>query len=333
MKSSLKLLIGLASAVSFVVGAGFSASAQTSSVDSLGNQAPGSGSSSGSVNSPSNMGDTTPPRTDRLGNTPGTTNDPSYNQQPSNQQPNNQPSNNQPFNNQPFNSQRVSPQAQIEVPSSAGDMSIDQIVSESSSFELFNALLRVANIEDEGLVQMLGGEEGSYVVYAPTDEAFAALPPEAIKTLVQPENRDLLVELLSYHIVPEDNAFEGIQASTEGEASENAEQAAPAVGEVDSPSQLSDSTSSLSSGSSDFPRMRTDRTSGGMMVNEARVIGTNIQANNGSIYPVDRVILPSELQSELGDLGVLPTTGTPSAISPNESSPSPGFSSPSQRPF
>ncbi|MDX2212155.1 MAG: fasciclin domain-containing protein [Oculatellaceae cyanobacterium bins.114] len=401
MKLSLKLFIGLISAASFVVGAGYSASAQTSSVDSLGNRTPGNSNSSspyqnpgdrptnqnpsispnpdavigpanGNPNTPSrvgenldnNTGNTDSTRTDRPGSTPGTTNDPSYNQQPSNQRPNtpnrvgenldnntgntdstrtdrpgstpgttNDPSYNQQPSNQRLNDQRNTPQSRIEAPSSSDSMSIDEIVSESPSFELFNALLRVANIEDQGLVESLAGDD-SYVVYAPTDEAFAALPPDTIRTLVQPENRDLLVELLSYHIVPEDKASEDVPASTSGEASSNAEQAAPAVDEVDSPSQLSDSTSSFVNESSEFPTMRTDRASGSMMVNNARVIGSNIQASNGTIVPIDQVILPTGVQSELGELGLVPNYGTPSAISPNSTSPTrPGLTNPSQRPF
>lgn len=338
MKSSLKFLVSLVGAMGLVIGSSYATVAQTSSVDSVGNQSPGANTPSAqSPNAPSNAGNSDATRTERPGTAPGTTNDPSYNQQPSqggsNQRPSQGQYNQQP-GTQPFGAQQMRPQANIEVPGSAGDMSIDEIVSQSSSFELLNALLRVANIEDAALVESLGGDE-SYVVYAPTDEAFAALPPDAIRTLVQPENRELLVELLSYHIVPEDDAMDaGVQASTEGEASRNAERAAAPVNEVDSPSQLSDSTSSLNTNSSEFPMMRSDRTSGSMMVNEARVIGSNIQASNGTIYPIDRVILPAELQSELSSLGVLPTTGTPSAISPNESNPSPGFSNPSQqRPF
>jgi uncharacterized surface protein with fasciclin (FAS1) repeats len=66
---------------------------------------------------------------------------------------------------------------------------------------MLNALIRVAAIEEPQLASGLAGE-GEFTVFAPTDEAFAALPPETIRALVQPENRDLLIRILSNHVVP-----------------------------------------------------------------------------------------------------------------------------------
>jgi uncharacterized surface protein with fasciclin (FAS1) repeats len=92
-------------------------------------------------------------------------------------------------------------QSTVSVPTSAEPMSIDAIVDASPSFEMLNALIRVAAIEEPQLVRALAGGS-NLTVFAPTDEAFAALPPEAIRALVQPENRDLLIRILSNHVVP-----------------------------------------------------------------------------------------------------------------------------------
>ena len=48
---------------------------------------------------------------------------------------------------------------------------------------------------------MLNGET-PFTVFAPTDEAFAALPEDTLETLLEPENRDQLVQILTYHVVP-----------------------------------------------------------------------------------------------------------------------------------
>jgi uncharacterized surface protein with fasciclin (FAS1) repeats len=78
--------------------------------------------------------------------------------------------------------------------------SIAEIVDQNPSFEMLNALLRVAALEQPTLMSSLGGSS-KYTVFAPTNQAFAALPSNAVHALVQPQNRDLLVRLLSYHVV------------------------------------------------------------------------------------------------------------------------------------
>jgi len=78
------------------------------------------------------------------------------------------------------------------------DRNLEEVIRESPSFELFNALLRVA--DDNGALSAKLSS-GNYTVLAPTDQALAALPPGAIKQLVQPENRKLLKEIISNHIV------------------------------------------------------------------------------------------------------------------------------------
>jgi uncharacterized surface protein with fasciclin (FAS1) repeats len=62
----------------------------------------------------------------------------------------------------------------------------------------FNTL--VAAVQAAGLVDTLKGE-GPFTVFAPTDEAFAALPEGTVENLLLPENRDTLVSILTYHVV------------------------------------------------------------------------------------------------------------------------------------
>lgn len=269
MKFSLKTLSGMVTVLGLVAGVHYPTLAQTS-------QTPGMQPSP----------------------TPGVTPPPATNPNPS------------IFNEAPYNQQPVRPQTTILLPTTSNAMSIEAIVSESPSFEMFNALLRVADIDGAGLVERLSGDEGNYVVYAPTDEAFAALPEGTIKQLVQPENRDLLVQILSYHIVPSENATsdEANQASTTGEAAAAIESGTAPVSELDSPSQLSDATSSLrpQADLERSPMMDTDRATGMMRVNNARVVGSMISANNGSIYAIDQIIVPPSLQSRVGELGFAP---------------------------
>jgi uncharacterized surface protein with fasciclin (FAS1) repeats len=59
----------------------------------------------------------------------------------------------------------------------------------------------VAAVKAAGLVDTLSGP-GPFTVFAPTNEAFAALPAGTVETLLEPENKDKLVKVLTYHVVP-----------------------------------------------------------------------------------------------------------------------------------
>src|SRR5437588_12936593 len=62
----------------------------------------------------------------------------------------------------------------------------------------FNTL--VAAVKAAGLVDTLKGT-GPFTVFAPTDEAFAKLPPGTVESLLKPENKDKLIKILTYHVV------------------------------------------------------------------------------------------------------------------------------------
>lgn len=152
---------------------------------------------------------------------------------------------------------------------------IADIISRSQSFEMLNALLPVAGLSATDLPMMLKSD-GSYTVFAPTDEAFAALPEGTIKALVQPENRDLLVELLRYHVIPGNMMASSIRSGNVASAA-------------------------------DFPIM-VQANGGSVMVNDATVIRPDIVASNGVIHVIDRVIVPPALQARLT---ALVPAGTP----------------------
>lgn len=125
---------------------------------------------------------------------------------------------------------------------------------EAGSFETLVAAVQAAD-----LVETLKGE-GPFTVFAPTDEAFAALPEGTVDSLLLPENRDQLVSILTYHVVP------GKVMSTDLTDDMEAETVQGASVTID----LDD----------------------GVMVENATVTTADIEASNGVIHVIDTVILP-----------------------------------------
>lgn len=156
-------------------------------------------------------------------------------------------------------------QSSVSVPDASASLSIDAIVEKSDSFNILNSLLRVADRNGELSRQLAGG--GTYTVFAPTDAAFAALPEGTIKKLVQPENRATLAKILSYHVVS---------------------------GKVDSSKIKSGETKSIEGSS-----LNIQAGAGSVMVNDAQVIRPDIEASNGVIHAVNKVILPPDVQASL----------------------------------
>ena len=154
-------------------------------------------------------------------------------------------------------------------PANSGGQSIDAIVRTNPSFEFFNALVRVAD-SNGALSTVLAGDD-DYTVFAPTDQALAQLPAGVFKSLVQPENRDLLISVLENHIVK---------------------------GRVSS----SDLASRQVESAGGNP-LTAQGGAGVLTVGNARVIAPDINAENGIIHVVDNVILPADVQSRLGALG------------------------------
>ena len=117
----------------------------------------------------------------------------------------------------------------------------------------------VAAVQAAGLEETLRGE-GPFTVFAPTDAAFAALPAGTVEDLLKPENKDKLVAILTYHVVPgkvmSTDLTEGMKAATVNGA------------EV------------------------TITLDGGAKVNGAAISTADIAATNGVIHVIDAVILP-----------------------------------------
>lgn len=117
----------------------------------------------------------------------------------------------------------------------------------------------VAAVQAAGLVDTLKGE-GPFTVFAPTDDAFAALPAGTVEELLKPENKDKLTAILTYHVVP---------------------------GKVMS-SDLSDGMTATTVQGSDV----TIKTEGGVTVQGANVTTADVEATNGVIHIIDAVIIP-----------------------------------------
>src|SRR5687767_9420123 len=78
-------------------------------------------------------------------------------------------------------------------------MASPSIAEVAMSTGMHNTL--VAALKAAGLADMLM-QSGNYTVFAPTDAAFAKLPPGTVEMLLRPENKDKLVSVLQYHVVP-----------------------------------------------------------------------------------------------------------------------------------
>ncbi|MDU8928980.1 fasciclin domain-containing protein [Alisedimentitalea sp. MJ-SS2] len=138
----------------------------------------------------------------------------------------------------------------------AGSADIVDTAVGAGSFNTLAAALTAA-----GLIDTLKGD-GPFTVFAPTDEAFAALPKGTVETLLKPENKDQLVAVLTYHVVP------GKVMSSD--LSDNMQAATVQGGKI------------------------TIDLDNGPMVNNAKVVSADIAASNGVIHVIDKVILPPQ---------------------------------------
>lgn len=118
----------------------------------------------------------------------------------------------------------------------------------------------VAAVAAAGLVETLKSS-GPFTVFAPTDEAFAKLPKGTVESLLLPENKEKLVAVLTYHVVPGK-----VMASDVVKL-----KSAKTVNGKEATIKVSDE---------------------GVMVDAAKVVTTDIEASNGVIHVIDSVILP-----------------------------------------
>lgn len=162
----------------------------------------------------------------------------------------------------PATETEVVPSETTEAPSEAPGVAVGSgtIVDVAAASDTFQTL--VAALNEAELAEVLQGE-GPFTVFAPTDEAFAALPEGTVEELLLPENRETLVKILSYHVVSgsftSDQLSSGEVATVEG-----------------SPVDVVVEDTAVT-------------------VNDATVIQADIPASNGVIHAIDRVILPPNL--------------------------------------
>ncbi len=156
------------------------------------------------------------------------------------------------------------------MPMNESSMETSNIVEVASGSDSFSTLTKA--VEAAGLTDTLSDSSASYTVFAPTDEAFEQLPDGTLEYLLQPENQEVLQQVLSYHVLPNKVT-----------------------------------SSEISGGSIDSLRggLATAVTDSGVVINNASVINPDIEASNGVVHGVNRVLLPADLQSALAaELGV-----------------------------
>lgn len=137
----------------------------------------------------------------------------------------------------------------------AAKKTVVQIAATNGSFKTLTAALKAA-----GLTETLSGP-GPFTVFAPTDAAFAALPKGTVEKLLLPQNKAMLVKILTYHVVAGDvlstNLKTGKVKTVEGSS------------------------------------VKVKVSAMGVMVNNAKVVKADIKASNGVIHVIDKVLMPS----------------------------------------
>jgi uncharacterized surface protein with fasciclin (FAS1) repeats len=132
------------------------------------------------------------------------------------------------------------------------------IVDTAVSTKMFNTL--VAAVQAAGLVDTLKGD-GPFTVLAPTDAAFAKLPEGTVENLLKPENKDMLVKILTYHVIS---------------------------GKVEAADVVKLKSAKTVQGSNIKIKVKK----GNVMINKSKVIKTDVQASNGVIHVIDTVLMP-----------------------------------------
>jgi uncharacterized surface protein with fasciclin (FAS1) repeats len=131
------------------------------------------------------------------------------------------------------------------------------IVAVAAGADNFKSL--VAAVKAAGLVETLQGK-GPFTVFAPTDEAFAKLPAGALESLLKPENKDKLVAILKYHVIP---------------------------GKV-----LAADVKTMEVKTVEGQSIKLVVSAEGVTVDNAKVVKTDVMAENGVIHVIDTVIVP-----------------------------------------
>ncbi len=132
------------------------------------------------------------------------------------------------------------------------------IVDVAANNDAFSTL--VAAVKAAGLVDTLKSE-GPFTVFAPTNDAFAKLPAGTVDDLLKPENKDKLVAILTYHVV---------------------------AGKVMAKDVVGIEKAKTVEGQDIMIKVEGDK----VMINDATVIGVDVEASNGVIHVIDTVLMP-----------------------------------------
>jgi uncharacterized surface protein with fasciclin (FAS1) repeats len=149
-------------------------------------------------------------------------------------------------------------------PATTQNQRLAPLLQQAASAGSFNTLARL--VEAAGVSNVLQSQGGEYTILAPTDDAFAQLPNGTVEQLLRPENRALLRRVLAYHVIP---------------------QALP------SNNLTTGSVATLGGGIA--VRVTPER----IIVNNGSVVQPDIQAQNGVVHAINRVLLPRELREQL----------------------------------
>lgn len=163
------------------------------------------------------------------------------------------PYNRSPRSNQTLPIPKPKPQ-QTETPTEKKNLIV--LANDNGSFKTLVKALTAA-----GLIDTLQGE-GPFTIFAPTDAAFAKLPQDALQDLLKPENKEVLIKVLTYHVVS---------------------------GKVLSSDLKSGEVKSLQ-GDPITVKVNND-----VQVNDATVTKADIEGSNGVIHQIDNLILPPSL--------------------------------------
>lgn len=141
-----------------------------------------------------------------------------------------------------------------------------ELAKSAASQGQFQTLIRA--VQAAGLTEQLA-KPGPYTIFAPTDAAFSALPKTTLDQLLQPANKQQLVKLLAYHVIP---------------------------GGITSQQLTSGQVKTIEG---NFVQITVDRASNSITVNNAKVTQPDIPASNGIVHIVDQVLLPPNFPSSL----------------------------------
>lgn len=142
------------------------------------------------------------------------------------------------------------------------DKNIPEVATAAEKFKTLLAAVKAA-----GLVDTLVGK-GPFTVFAPTDEAFAKLPGSTVQDLLKPENKQKLVDILTYHVVP---------------------------GRVYSEDAVAAKTAKTVQGASIMVTVGSD----GAKINNAKLVMTDLDASNGVIHVIDTVLTPPAKEADV----------------------------------